>query len=362
MKLLINDKEIAHFLTSMLDFKKDLRDIPFEYNETLRIFNKLSKNKDLSRKETRGKAQSRIREAIKKDAIQYINLLKNVMNEKYNKSFYMIHKNIRRFIKQIGKENILKYYKTSKKENFVKSTGIHLNADADLVLRKDFKSIQEDCLVRNTVGNEKLLFRKIDNQYPFWFIDSGYTNFLEKKKTFHRLVRNHLHHDRLLDVPSDRMGMFKSFPKPWRTDGEKILIIEPGPFAAGIFHVDLKTWKYDVAKELRRYTDKRIVFRKKIDKKTRTNLYEKLCNEDYYCVVNINSNSATEAIWAGIPVITLDKHITNPVSRKNLSDINDLYRPNLSVWLSSLSYSQFTYNELIDGTAVEIIKKYHGKT
>ena len=84
-----------------------------------------------------------------------------------------------------------------------------------------------------------------------------------------------------------------------------------------------------------------------------------LFHDDYYFVVNINSNAATEAIWAGIPAITLDKHITNPVTKNQLSDINDLLRPNLSLWLCALSYSQFTFDELIDGTAARIIKKYH---
>jgi hypothetical protein len=361
MKLLLNDKEIAHFLSSLINFNRFIDEDPFERNEANRVYKRESKNKNLSNIETRSKSQLKIKKAINSDARTYISILQQKIDEKRNNSFKNIHRNIQFFIKRLGKENILKLYKRSKIDNFIKTTGLQINPDAGLVLRKDFKNISEDCLIRHTVGQEKILLQKIDNQYPFWFIDAGYTNFLESKKTFHRLVRNHLHHDSMLDVPVDRMGMFKSFPMPWRENGEKILIIEPGPFAASIFHVDLRTWKYKVARELRKYTDKRIVFRKKIDKKIRTNLYDKLRNEDYYCVININSNAATEAIWAGIPVITLDKHITNPVTRQHLSDINNLYRPNLAQWLSSVSYSQFTYEELIDGTAVEIMRKYHVK-
>ncbi len=88
-------------------------------------------------------------------------------------------------------------------------------------------------------------------------------------------------------------------------------------------------------------------------------MYKELCDNDYYCVVSINSNAATESIWAGIPVITLDTHISNPVSRNKLSDIDNLYKGSLSQWLSMVSYSQFTYNELIDGTAVNIVRNYH---
>jgi hypothetical protein len=271
----------------------------------------------------------------------------------------LIHNNIEYFIKRFGEEELLELYKNSNYQHFVKSVGLNIDPTASLIRRKRFESYDENCLIRNTVGNEKLLITKVDKQLPFWFIDSGYTNFLEEKKVWHRIVKNHLHHGKKIDAPVDRLGMFKRFPNQWRESGDRILIIEPGPFAAGIFHVDLKTWKYDVEAELRKYTDKKIVFREKAPKKTRENLFQHLLDEDYYCLININSNAATEAIWAGIPVVTLGQHVSNPVSVNSLSQINQLVRPNLAQWLCDLSYSQFTYDELLNGTAVEIIRGYH---
>jgi hypothetical protein len=76
-------------------------------------------------------------------------------------------------------------------------------------------------------------------------------------------------------------------------------------------------------------------------------------------VISINSNAATEAIWAGIPAITMDTHITNPITKNKLSDINDLYYGKISDWLCMLSYSQFTKEELMNGTAKRIIENYH---
>jgi hypothetical protein len=152
---------------------------------------------------------------------------------------------------------------------------------------------------------------------------------------------------------------FPSFPRPWRNSGEIIMVIEPGKFSANIFHTDITLWKKDVEKEVRQFSDKKIVFREKSPKKQRPSLYRELSNEDYYCVININSNAATEAVWAGIPVITLDRHITNPVTRSKIADINDLYRGSLGNWLAFLSYCQFTYDELIDGSAYRIIRRYH---
>lgn len=363
MKLLLNNKEIAHFLASLIDYRPLVNSIEYRRDETRQTTDWLSiethKRKFVLDDRTRGKIKNKIRNSVKVDLKNYKDRINEVLSNQKQTDYEKIHTNIEFFIKVLGEETVLRLYKTSTKDNFVKSVGLSLDPNGQLMRRSKFTSYTEDCLIRNTVGNEQLIVNKIDTNYPFWFIDSGYTNFLETNKKWHRLERNHIHYGNFFDAPVDRLSNFKTFPQQWRTGGDMILIIEPGPFAAGILHVDLKKWKYDVVRELRQYTDKRIFFRPKAEKKVRTNLYKHLCNEDYYCVVNINSNAATEAIWAGIPVITLDKHITNPVTRSRLCDIEHLARPNLATWLSMLSYSQFTYEELINGTAARIVKQYH---
>lgn len=363
MKLLINDKEIAHYLSSLLDPHQYANEVNFNQSEIAGVINyivieKAKKKYHVDR--MRQKFKDKIRAAVIRDVKRYSDTVKSNLTNRKKYNLAKILKRIDFLIDHFGIEKLLDAYQTDKKQNFVKSVGFHIDPRATMIRRSDFSDYNQDCLIRNTVGNEELLISKIDNNNPFWFIDSGYTNFLEPNKKWHRLVRNHLHQGEMLDVPVDRLGGFKSFPKQWREGGEKILVIEPGRFAAGIFHVDLNTWKYKVEEELRKYTDRPIVFREKAPKKTRQNLFKHLLDEDYYCVVNINSNAATEAVWAGVPVITLDKHITNPISRSNLSDINDLLRPNLASWLCTLSYSQFTYDELVDGTAVKILRKYYG--
>lgn len=363
MKLLLNDKEIASFLMSMIDHTEAVLELDFPQPNIEQAIvdvndEKSKKNFDLSKRRT--KIKNKIRKAVDADLKDYRDRVKALISQRDKHFSTKIKDNIELFIKKFGEDQILDLYSKSKVENFVKSVGQTLDSSGTLIRRKNYNTVNEDCVLRNTVGNEQLLVSKIDNNYPFWFIDSGYTNFLEPaKKKWHRLVRNHLHQWKDIEVPVDRLGNFVSFPKQWRTDGEIILVVEPGPLAAGIFHVDLKTWKYEVEAELRQYTDKKIVFREKAPKKQRTPLHKELHDDDYYCLVNINSNAATEAIWAGVPVITLDKHISTPVTRNKLSDINNLYRGNIANWLSLVSYSQFTFEELMDGTAVNIVKKYH---
>ncbi len=362
MKLLLNNKEIAHFLLSLIDHYPYVKDIEMPIDEVNEVITYvvIEKNKrkfDLVKMQK--KFKDRIDRAVRKDLAAYRDKVKDTLEQRRNVYYELVHGNIDYFIKKLGEETILDLYKNAKKQNCVKSVGLDIDPNGILIRRRNFVDYADDCLIRNTVGNEKLLLEKIDNKYPFWFIDSGYTNFLEPNKKWHRLVRNHLHNDKCFEAPVDRLGIFPKFPQQWRQDGHKILVIEPGSFAANIFKVDLNTWRYDVEAELRKYTDKPIVFREKANKKVRSNLYQELCDEDYYCVVNINSNAATESIWAGIPVITLDKHITNSVSRRNISDINDLYRPNLANWLCTLSYSQFNYDELITGKALSYFRNFH---
>lgn len=378
MKLLLNDKEIAHFLNHSIDYcARVRRAIQYDDPHTQEVINSFLDRdavrkekaykkkseyipqKDVMDAETKTKFYDKVKKAVTRDLENYVYTVKQTASLIREQNFHGIHRNIEQIISRLGKEKIFARYMKSNYSNFIKGTGTSLTNTPILMRRKEFDNHGEDCLLRNTVGNEDLLVNKIAKNYPMWFIDSGYTNFLEPNKKWHRLVRNHLHYGKEFDAPVHRLNNFPIFPVPWRKNGEIIYVIEPGPFAAKIFNCDLKKWKYDVARELRKYTDKRIVFRRKAPLRQRPKLIRQLLDDDYYCVVSINSNSATEAIWAGVPAITLDRHITNPVTRNKLSDINDLYYGDIKNWLCMLSYSQFTKQELMDGTAKKIIDRYH---
>jgi hypothetical protein len=362
MKLLLNDKEIARFLIELIDVHEACKKIELNEQHSAAaitwVIDKKNQNKFRLDK-SRDKIKQKIRQAVSKDMRVYMSAVNAQIRNHYDYYYKNIHQHIEYFIKTLGEDTIISAYKHHHKQNFIKTVGFQIDPNAVMMRRINFNSLEENCLLRNTVGNEKLLVSKIDNKYPFWFIDSGYTNFIEPNKKWHRLVQNHLHYNRYFDAPSDRLKNFTSFPQPWRQGGDRIMIVEPGPFAASIFHADPKLWRYQIESELRKHTNRPIVFRTKTNKKTRQSLYKTLCNEDFYCTVSINSNSAVESIWAGIPAITLDRHISNSVTVNSLDQIDNLYRGSLGNWLSWMSYCQFTYEELMNGTALDIIKKYH---
>ena len=362
MKLLLNDKEIARFLIELVNVSDACKHIEFNERHTAGAIEYVIETKNKPKfdlEKHRDKIKQKITQGVRRDLKIWMDLVNQQISNHKEYFYKNIHQHIDILIDRLGEEQILELYKSHPKQNFIKTVGFQIDPTAEMMRRRHFDSVEEDCLLRNTVGNEQILVDKIDHNLPFWFIDSGYTNFIEPNKKWHRLVRNHLHFNRNFVAPADRLCIFPSFPQPWRRNGTKILIVEPGEFAAGIMHVEAKSWGQQVADELKKYTNRPIEFRSKTNKKTRTSLYQQLLTGDYYCTVSINSNSAAESIWAGVPAITLNRHVSNPVTRNSLSQINDLYYGPLGDWLAWLSYCQFTFDELMDGTALDIIRQYH---
>ena len=264
--------------------------------------------------------------------------------------------------KDAGRQSMYKVVNKSGRPGFAKTLGQQLLPDADYGFPREYEDA-DDIFIRNILNNEDIIEHRMRNHKPFWFVDSGYNNFIHGgNKRFHRITRNDLHHGSNSNTfPADRLSKFDSFPQPWRTEGDTILVVEPSKYICRLYGIDITQWRKEVKETLAKHTDKKVVWREKQGtRKTRGNLYlDLLEDESVCCVVHYNSNAGTEAIWAGVPVITLGKHITESVSRNKLSDVNDLYRGDIGNWLCQLSYSQFEFDELMDGTAVDILEKYH---
>jgi hypothetical protein len=233
--------------------------------------------------------------------------------------------------------------------------------NSSYVPRDDIDEHDPDRLfIRNTVNNESLLRTRIKQNLPFMFMDNGYTNFLETGKKWFRLSNNHIHHQsckRGLDPK--RRRLFPRLPESWRSTGHDVIVVEPSSIQCKLFDIDPAQWRRQVEAGIKNNLTgyKRIVFREKVDKKIRQNFFHYLLGEDVYCVINYNSNAAIEAVWAGVPVITLGDHITNTISVREIDQINNLRRPDLERWLRYLSYRQYTLEEIANGTARRIMEE-----
>lgn len=217
-------------------------------------------------------------------------------------------------------------------------------------------------LIRNVLNHEQVLARYMNEQREFWFVDTGYTNFLEKGKRWHRITHNHIHQTPVAGAfDASRLKFLPSFPKPWRINGDKILVVCSSDDHYTMMGTTNSAWCSLVGYKLGQLTDKKIEFRHKDkDVKQRKPVYELLMeSNDYYCVVHDSSAAGIEAIWAGVPVITLGRHITSSVARTKLEEVNDLYRGPIGDWLCELTHSQYTFEEICNGQALESFKKYH---
>lgn len=266
------------------------------------------------------------------------------------------------FYKHIPTDYLIDLYCQDSRNGFIKSVGQHLTDQPCYITNLTQADLDQPFLIRNIVNNEAVLEYCLTRRHPFWFIDSGYTNFLHgKNKIWHRLVRNHIHHGIVnIEYPDDRLKNLTVLPPPWRKKGRTILVVESSENHYAMRGTTLEAWRRRIRKQLRQHTDRPIEFRsKEASRKTRSTVYSLLQDtKEYHCVVSDSSSAAIEAVWSGVPAVTLERHISNSVSSYNLAEIETLYRGDIEPWLRAVSYNQFTFEELCDGTAVSIARTY----
>jgi hypothetical protein len=262
----------------------------------------------------------------------------------------------------LAKDNqqLLDWYADPSHTGFTKNIAKHISKENNFVVNDDYTS---NTLIRNIINNEESIRSRILAGREFWFTDTGYTNFIAAKgKPWHRLVHNHIHQTLThLNFPADRLKLLESMPQPWQTTGDKILVVESSDYHYQMLGADRNSWRDNITNELAKHTDRPVEYRvKNMDRKGRDSVYDLLMSSnDYYCVISDSSAAAVEAVWAGVPIITLNRHITSPIARTQVSDINNLYRGPIGDWLCALTYSQFTKKEMQNGVAWKIIEKYH---
>lgn len=263
----------------------------------------------------------------------------------------------------LDNQTIIDRYLQDGQPAFAKAIAPQLSDSLSWIIDSGQADWSQPWFIRNIIDNESVLHRCMQHNIDFWFVDTGYTNFLHtKRKVWHRLVCNNIHYNGgRKKYPSDRLHLLSNFPTKWRRKGSAILVVESSANHYLMRGTTLAAWRDSVEQGIRSVSDRPIEFRSKsLDRKIRESVYDLLKdNKDYYCVVSDSSAAAVESIWTGTPVVTLSTHITNSVARSRLDQINNLYRGDLEEWFAMLSYNQFTFEELCNGTAVDIVREYH---
>lgn len=161
--------------------------------------------------------------------------------------------------------------------------------------------------------------------------------------------------------PPDRWEKHGVKVKPWKKDGDYILLTGQVPGDASVSGRDLYREYQQIISDIKAITDKPVVFRRHpLDNATMIDDVDEVHGEltdnlkNAYCVVTINSNSAVDAVLNGVPCICLDGGaMAWPVTQHELKDIERLEYPDRKQWLNDLAFCQWTHKEIETGEPLE---------
>ena len=194
----------------------------------------------------------------------------------------------------------------------------------------------------------------------FYYIDTGYFGNPAKGKLYHRITRNDVQYfGPILDVPTDRLAYTGIGFKKFRP-GQNILLAPPSQKLLMMYDIDLETWLNNTIEEIKKYTDRPIVIRKKQSRAVRMteDTIEMALAQDVHCLVTFSSIAAGEALLLGKPAITLGPNAAAPLCSQHISEIENPKIPTLDevkAWAANLAYNQFTEAEMRNGTAWHIL-------
>lgn len=228
---------------------------------------------------------------------------------------------------------------------------------------------KEPVLLRG-ISSGKIIDEVRRRGQDYYFIETGYLgnyrcdNNRTGRKIYHRIVKNNMQHDTIMDVPDDRWNDLVKFNPNleyhgWKNNGSKILVVLSTEKPFQYYGENRDKWLKNVVNTLKKHTDREIVFREKASRGERTNntIYDAL-DDDIYALVTYNSVAAVEAIQHGIPAFALAPTAADPVGNKDLTQIENPNKPPEEViqkWLNSIAYSQFSLNEIITGDAWKMV-------
>ncbi|MCA9129207.1 MAG: hypothetical protein KDB22_19100 [Planctomycetales bacterium] len=164
---------------------------------------------------------------------------------------------------------------------------------------------------------------------------------------------------------SDRWNQLGVEPAPWRVTGDHIVLCGQVPWDASVQHRNHAQWCRETAIELRKYSDRPIVFRPHplqpdaidmagtpVQVSNKASLREDLDNA--WAVVTFNSNAGVEATLAGIPAFVADRGAMGyKILNRNLALIESPNLPDRTQWLYDLAYTQWTLDELARGETID---------
>ena len=197
-------------------------------------------------------------------------------------------------------------------------------------------------------------FNWLFTDMPYWNRWTGQN----RDTCYWRIIPNALHCNWVRDFPDDRFKKSNIRLKDWKNTGDYILVC-PSSITLETFY-NQHNWTEKTIEKLKQYTDRPI----KVRQKPRANgtsgpmaasiSFEEDC-KNAWAVVTLCSLAGVEAAIQGTPVFCHSASPCSPIGLNDLSLIEKPYKPDRKLWLNTLSYFQYTENEIASGMYQQIL-------
>lgn len=180
----------------------------------------------------------------------------------------------------------------------------------------------------------------------FYRMDHAYIGRL----AYFRMTRGDFQPSVIKERPSDRWERLKRQyglkVGGWRK-GKYILVTLSDQRTYDYFGVG--KWESWIREEIKKHTDRPVEVRIRTEQKP---IGEHL--RDAWCLVTFASNTAIDALLAGVPVFTLGPSIARPMGSSDLTKLESpMYPANREEFFRHLGYCQFTNPEFASGFALK---------
>jgi hypothetical protein len=215
------------------------------------------------------------------------------------------------------------------------------------------------------MGKRKLIRECQEKNHTFYYMDSGYVGNYKSTanphgwKLYHRIVKNDVQHNKIIDRPDDRWRKL-DYPIFKRKQGNHILLVTPSEKPCKFYGIDRDSWVNETVAEIKKHTDRPIVIRDKAVRQQRITktIFEDL--ENCHALVTYQSIAAIESVLYGVPAFTLAPTAADTVCDKDLilietptqQDKDKIYK-----WACHLAYGQFHIDEFKNGIAWRLLNE-----
>lgn len=203
-----------------------------------------------------------------------------------------------------------------------------------------------------TVGLEAL-FARARAAGPWYYLDNAY--FDRGRHRFFRISRNALQAPGRTPAPG-RLAALGLEIRPPRAGGAHIVVVEQSDYhmrELGGWPGGLEAWRARVLETLARHTDRPIRIRPWARDKLKAGRTLPDDLEGAWAVIAHQSAAANEALLAGVPAFVTGECAAAELANRDLARIENPILPDerRHAWAARLAASQWTLDEMRDGTA-----------